>query len=179
MISYNPPAATGTLKPPILDGISNINAPNGVGISIYAENSQMELQADTGVTLNAGTSLNLSANTGIDLLSAGFLNLNADVIINLISAATANIIAATNLNLNGDLTSVIGTTLLSFGSNNIISFGNGIQILGFTTAQILALTPSPGQIVFCATINQMVYYQVSPITGITLGWYNSTGTIKL
>jgi hypothetical protein len=76
---------------------------------------------------------------------------------------------------------------ISINANNILSLEglNGIELnavtkfLGLSTALILALTPQNGMQVFCTTINQMVFYQVSPITGLVLGWYNSTGSIKL
>jgi len=47
------------------------------------------------------------------------------------------------------------------------------------TTQILALPTFYGMQVFNTTINQMVYFQNSPITGLIAGWYNATGTIKL
>jgi hypothetical protein len=63
--------------------------------------------------------------------------------------------------------------------NNISLFNQYIFFTGYTTAEILAFTVDAGTQAFCSTINQFVFYQVSPITGLVLGWYNSTGSIKL
>lgn len=132
-IIYNN-GANGTLKPPILNGIEEINNTDSIVLS-----------APNDVTIN---SLNFLINN------------------------VAN-------NFNTVTYFLSASDILELNSNNLIKLNTGINFGTLTTIEILALTPSVGMQIFCSTIQQMVFYQVSPITGTVLGWYNSTGTIKL
>lgn len=136
--------ATGTLKPPILNGITNINSPVGENLTISA-GPIMSILADN---------LEIIGNDTIQITS-NLINFSSSGDIGIVTPNTLEI-DAPNINLNG------------------IS-----KYFYYTTAEILLITPVVGMQVFCSTINQMVFYQVSPITGLVLGWYNSTGTIKL
>jgi len=153
-INYNNGAA-GTLKPPILNGIEEINAPEtgAKTLQIFARNELDIVTTDVMSFTGPATQFNSSVYWNTTALNGTW-----------IYDDTLSI-TAVNLNIN---------------SSFPIEFNQAIIIQGFTTAEILAFSPAvEGTMVYCNTINQMVYYQVSPITGITLGWYNSTGTIKL
>jgi len=115
------------LKPPILNNISNINAP-------------------------LGQELFISSQVLIELTSP-------DIALN--------------------STNVLNITSPEIQLNGLVGFSNPLKLQELTTVEILALSALNGMVVFCSTINQVVFYQVSPITGLVLGWYNSTGTIKL
>ena len=86
---------------------------------------------------------------------------------------------------NDEEININSTSAVSFNAdgglnfNNISLFNQYIFFTGYTTAEILAFTVDAGTQAFCSTINQFVFYQVSTITGLVLGWYNSTGSIKL
>jgi hypothetical protein len=74
----------------------------------------------------------------------------------------------------------INSDIINIESNNSINFNNAIVLPSKTTVEIInSISAIVGTCIFCSTINQLVFYQVSPITGTVLGWYNSTGSIKL
>ena len=179
MIIYNN-GANGTLKPPILNGIEQINSSNGLDFNVNAAynvfSSYMELHSNSNILLSANSAfLQISP---LSMLSAEDINLNAVNTLNL-NAVNSNI-SAENININAVDTLNIQSVNMSIAASFPIAINQPITLSGFTTAQILAITPAiEGMQVYCTDIQQMVYYQVSPITGTILGWYNSTGTIKL
>lgn len=128
--------ASGTLNPPILNGITNINAPTGGDLNLLAPNF-------------------FRLNSTYGSLTVAFLSF----ICNYVSLSSTN--------------------LFDINANTAINLNSAVKIKSYTTAQILALTPNLGTIVFNSSLNQFFYYQVNPISGVTLGWYNSTGTIQL
>lgn len=160
-IIYNN-GANGTLKPPILNNIEFINPiGDNVNLTIGSINL-LKLTSGNVVEINAH-GLGFFSPLGyytIEVSSLQELTENYTIIVN----DTLNI-SATNFVLN---------------SNFPIFINNATIIKGFTTTEILNFSPPyEGTMVYCTTIQQMVFYQVSPITGTVLGWYNSTGTIKL
>jgi hypothetical protein len=119
------------LKPPILNNITELNAPVGGALAISGQN---ELQINSN-----------------DVIS-----------------------------INGQSITIGGTFVSISSTNNIVLTGSGLLVVqSLTTLEILALTPVVGMFCFNVNIQQMVFYQFSPITGINIGWYNSTGTIQL
>lgn len=133
---------TGTLSPPILNGIEEVNTDtnltlnsNGTG-NIYFNGFSQFLVYNTSATVD----FDVSQYT----IQTGLWQLNCPVI-----------------NLNG----IVAASLL--------------QISPQTTANILLITAVEGMQVYNSDEQQMFFYQVSPITGTVLGWYNSTGTILL
>jgi hypothetical protein len=152
--------AQGTLKPPILNNITEINSPLS---------SNLELNSSNNLTLNSvdsiiigGEDVFITGNNSFEILTNNQLNIVAE---------NATILANTNF--------IIAANTFTINSSNFILINTGINFASLTTTNILLITPIIGMQIFCSTINQMVFYQVSPITGITLGWYNSTGTIQL
>jgi len=163
MIIYNN-GANGTLKPPILNGITRIN--------------NTDLTDD--FTLDSVTSINILSDGPMSLYSN--LGLNAQCVQDLqfLSDENINFQSGQNIVFNSADTLVLQSVNTIINSSFPIAINQPIIINGFTTTEILAFSPAVvGSMVFCITINQMVFYQVSPITGTVLGWYNSTGTIKL
>lgn len=122
---------TGTLSPPDLNDIVNINSP-------------------------LITSLNFLGDGGLNFVS------NEVIVFDSFGGVTFN-----------------NAGLGSFNFSGKTIFSDVITNYAASTSTILALTPVIGMQIFCSDINQMVFYQVSPITGLVLGWYNSTGTILL
>jgi hypothetical protein len=175
-ISYTLPAGTGTLSPPILNGITEINAPLLESIEISSEND-ITLSPQGMMTI-AGTPISIISSGSMTLEGLGSLLINGFSIvqisnlacdfdfqinsINLETASNINIQCSGNLDLNG----------------NTVNLGL-VKINSLTTANILAITAVEGMMVYNSTEQQMFFYQVSPITGTVLGWYNSTGTILL
>jgi hypothetical protein len=156
---------TGTLSPPILNGIEQINSTNTLALSSndFTINS-------TGLSQITLETAEFNCNSATFGGVGTFLISNYNVV---------SLDSNANMSLSGNDTTITGNTTLSLNSNNAIEINNVIKNAGLSTTAILALTPSVGMQCFCNTINQMVFYQVSPITGLVLGWYNSTGNIKL
>jgi hypothetical protein len=184
-INYTTPSGTGTLSPPDLLDIENIYAPTA---------GNLELIADNSITLSPQGDLT-GGGANINLTSTQTMNLNTDTELNLnssgdtvIQGLNTFIQGTDSISVNSPLgifvavannVSFQGTTGVSFQAPSILFNGN-IYFQGQTTAAILAIvSPYLGTIVFNSTLNQLFYYQVSPITGLVLGWYNSTGNIKL
>jgi len=193
-IIFNPNnTGTGTLSPPDLLDIENIFAPVTGSIEISSEND-ITLSPQANLTL-AGNPITLNSPTTIDLTTSETINLNTVTELNLNSSGDTS--------LQGENTYIVGNTVVSINAGlgtfgavansvsiqsittlNLIAplilFSGEIYFQGKTTAQILAIaSPQLGSINFNTTLNQLFYYQVSPITGLVLGWYNSTGNIKL
>lgn len=151
---------TGTLSPPVLDGIKEINAPIGQFLILNGEFTQ--------IFGNNGISINSVNNIDINSLSVTLQNPNGSLQTS-INNSIQNYSDYYNLNVNNDIN--IMSTNLYLNSKTI--FNN------LPTAVILTIPAKIGMQVFCVDIQQMVFYQVSPISGINLGWYNSSGTIQL
>lgn len=148
------------LKPPILNNITEINSPL---------TSSLELNSSNNLTLNSVDSILIG---GEDVFIDGNNSLE-------ISTNNQLNIIAENVAILGYTNFVIAANTFTINSINFILINTGINFASLTTTDILLITPVIGMQIFCSTINQMVFYQVSPITGINLGWYNSTGTIQL
>lgn len=165
-INYITPSGGGTLSPPILNGIEQINSSTSLAIS--ASNFSINTTGVTQLFLD---------DTEFNCTNASFGGTNTFQV----NGYNTLIISINDTaSLSSPTTVITGINLLQFNSNAEIYFDNRIKINGFTTAQILAfVSPAVGTMVFNNTLNQMFWYQVSPITGLVLGWYNSTGNIKL
>jgi DUF4097 and DUF4098 domain-containing protein YvlB len=140
---------TGTLSPPILNGIEQINS-----------DTNIEVNTNSSLTLNC-TSGNIYFN-GFDQ----FLVYNASATVDFDVLLYA--IQTTIFQLNCPLINLNGTVAAHL-----------LQILPRTTANILSIDAVEGMQVYNIDEQQMFFYQISPITFTVLGWYNSTGTIQL
>jgi hypothetical protein len=119
---------------------------------------------------------NISEITTLPTLSN--LQIYADSNLSLTAQSNFEIFANGNFAIESQVIDIGGDVSCTFSSQNLI-FTSPLKAPILTTAQILGQPSINGSIAFCSTINQMVFYQVSPITGLVLGWYNSTGSIKL
>lgn len=144
-ITYSVPGGTGTLSPPILNGIEEVNTDNNLILN----------------SVGAGT---LYFN-GFNVIQISNVACEFDFLIDSI-----NIEAASGINIQASTTITISAPIVNLSL---------IKSVGSTTTGILSITPLVGMQIFNTTLNQMFWYQVSPITGLVLGWYNSTGNIKL
>lgn len=162
MIIYNN-GATGTLKPPILNGIDEINTNDSIAIN--APNVLTFNAVDANI--NAG-SINYIT-SGLSIQSVNLDQGTGDYVLTVQGTYSISV----------NFLMVISAETLNINSSFPIIFNNAIVIGSLTTAEILSLTPQEGCQIYNITLQQMFFYQVSPITGTVLGWYNSTGTIKL
>ena len=169
-INYTTPSGTGTLSPPTLNDIVTINSPAA---------GSLELSSPNIIKFNAAE---------IDINSIGVTEIGGDVNITLQNTSEINLITAVvgidcsnNLNILALNKIDIGAdNELNLFSNFTININNAIKIGGSDTASILAIpTPVVGTMIYNTTLDGFFYYQKSPITGLVLGWYNATGTIKL
>lgn len=165
---------TGTLSPPILNGITDINAPLLESIEISSENNIT--LSPQGLMTIGGNPININASSSLDLTGTGG-NFN-------INGFGSLLVYDASLDVDFDVEQFLIQTGLYAVNCPLISL-NGIvaafqlQISPKTTANILAITAVEGMQVYNSDEQQMFFYQVSPITGTVLGWYNSTGTILL
>lgn len=175
-INYTTPSGTGTLSPPILNDITQVNAPLLESIEISSEND-ITLSPQGMMTI-AGTQISIISSGNFDLLgngTGGTLNING---------FGSLLVYDTSLDVDFDVEQFLIQTGLYSVNCPLISL-NGqvntglIKVGSSTTANILAITPEEGMQVYNSDEQQMFFYQVSPITGTVLGWYNSTGTILL